>query len=215
MTSREIAEITGKLHKNVMAAIREMEPAWVKITGLNFQLSEYTDPTGRKLPQYELSKKECLYIGTKFNDEARAKLINRWEQLELEKQNNKLPDFSNPAEAARAWADEFEAKQLAETKVKELTPKADGYDQFLDTSSYKSMKEAANTLGYGRNKFMGMLRKMGFLTSHNLPYQRFIDSGHFTVKQSVKNGMSFSTAFVTAKGVDYLKNHLFNIVKKL
>lgn len=34
---------------------------------------------------YELNKIECLYIATKFNDEARAKLVLRWEQLEKEK----------------------------------------------------------------------------------------------------------------------------------
>jgi phage regulator Rha-like protein len=47
MTSREIAEVTGKEHKNVLAAIRSMEEAWVKVTGLSFKLSEYTDSTGR------------------------------------------------------------------------------------------------------------------------------------------------------------------------
>ena len=29
-----------------------------------------------------LNKEECLYIATKFNDEARAKLVLRWEELE-------------------------------------------------------------------------------------------------------------------------------------
>ena len=38
MTSLEIAELTGKQHKDVMKAIRNMEPAWVKVTGLKFQL---------------------------------------------------------------------------------------------------------------------------------------------------------------------------------
>ena len=42
MTSLEIAELTGKQHKNVMQAIRNMEPAWEKITGLKFQLCEKT-----------------------------------------------------------------------------------------------------------------------------------------------------------------------------
>jgi len=85
MSSKEIAEIAGKLHKNVLAEIRLMEPAWEKITGLKFQLSEYTDTTGRKLPCYELTRRECLYVATKFNDEARAKLIVRWEELELDR----------------------------------------------------------------------------------------------------------------------------------
>lgn len=43
MSSIEIAELTGKEHKNVMAAIRSMEPAWAKINGLKFKLVEYAD----------------------------------------------------------------------------------------------------------------------------------------------------------------------------
>ncbi len=86
MTSLEIAELTGKQHKNVMQAIRNMEPAWEKVTGLKFQLCEksYLLANGvtKKQPFYQLTKTECLYIATKFNDEARAKLVLRWEELE-------------------------------------------------------------------------------------------------------------------------------------
>ena len=85
MTSLEIAELTGKNHRDVLKAIRNMEPAWDKITERKFALSEYTDPTGRSLPCYNLTKTECLYIATKFNDEARAILVLRWEQLEKER----------------------------------------------------------------------------------------------------------------------------------
>ena len=86
MTSIEIAEVTGKQHKNVMQAIRNMESAWEKICGLKFQLtsrtisqpnggtrkitqgkfylSTYKDPTGRTLPCYSLTKTECTQIDT-------------------------------------------------------------------------------------------------------------------------------------------------------
>ena len=37
------------------------------------------------MPCYSLNKTECLYIATKFNDEARAKLVIRWQQLEKER----------------------------------------------------------------------------------------------------------------------------------
>ena len=87
MTSLEIAELTGKQHKNVMQAIRNMEPAWEKVTGLKFQLCEksYLLANGvtKKQPFYQLTKTECLYIATKFNDEARAKLVLRWQELEM------------------------------------------------------------------------------------------------------------------------------------
>ena len=82
MTSLEIAEVAGKQHKNVMQAIRNMEPGWEKVAGLKFQLGSYKDLNGQLRPCYSLTKTECLYIATKFNDEARAKLVLRWEQLE-------------------------------------------------------------------------------------------------------------------------------------
>lgn len=88
MTSLEIAELTGKQHKNVMQAIRNMEPAWEKVTGLKFQLCEksYLLANGvtKKQPFYQLTKTECLYIATKFNDEARARLVLRWQELEMD-----------------------------------------------------------------------------------------------------------------------------------
>ena len=96
MTSLEIAELTGKQHKNVMQAIRNMEPAWEKTCGLKFQLTSRTivQPNGgtREVPCYSLTKTECLYIATKFNDEARAKLVLRWEELEKADVRRKMSD---------------------------------------------------------------------------------------------------------------------------
>ncbi|MDR2042475.1 MAG: Rha family transcriptional regulator [Tannerella sp.] len=83
MTSLEIAERTGKRHDNVLRTIRSMEPAWVKVTGRKFNVLTFEDVKGEKRPMFELTKTECLYIATKFNDEARAKLVIRWEELEL------------------------------------------------------------------------------------------------------------------------------------
>ena len=85
MTSLEIAELTGKQHFHVMEAIRKMEPAWEKIAASNFRLGSYKDANGQLRPCYSLTKTECLYIATKFNDEARAKLVLRWEELERER----------------------------------------------------------------------------------------------------------------------------------
>jgi len=89
MTSLEIAELTGKQHKDVMKAIRNMESSWEKVCGRKFALTSRTivQPNGgtREVPCYVLTKTETLYIATKFNDEARAKLVLRWEFLERER----------------------------------------------------------------------------------------------------------------------------------
>lgn len=122
MSSLEIARLTGKPHNDVLKAIRAMEPAWKETTEGKFSRSEYKDSTGRSLPCFELTKTECLYVATKFNDKARAKLVIRWEELERKARANmlQLPDFTNPAEAARAWAQEYEQKTTLMIENKRL-----------------------------------------------------------------------------------------------
>ena len=77
----------------MMHAIRNMKQKKEKVCGLKFQLTSRTivQPNGgtREVPCYMLTKTECLYIATKFNDEARAKLVLRWQQLELAEQERR------------------------------------------------------------------------------------------------------------------------------
>ena len=122
MSSLEIAELTGKPHNDVMKAIRAMEPAWKKISEGNFSLTSYSDAQGKQRPCYELTKTECLYVATKFNDEARAKLVLRWEELERKARASmlQLPDFTDPAEAAMAWAKEYKEKKVLAIENKKL-----------------------------------------------------------------------------------------------
>ena len=96
MTSLEIAELTGKQHNDLMKAIRKMEPAWEKVQGGKFSLLQktYQLPNGgtKLQPYYSLTKTECLYIATKFNDEARAKLVLRWQELEMADVRRKMAE---------------------------------------------------------------------------------------------------------------------------
>ena len=63
-----------------------MESAWEKVSEGKFSLTSriIEQPNGgtREAPCCVLAKTECLYIATKFNDEARAKLVLRWEAFQ-------------------------------------------------------------------------------------------------------------------------------------
>ena len=111
MTSLEIAELTDKQHKDVLKAIRNMEPAWENVCGRKFALTSRTivQPNGgtREVPCYQLTKTECLYIATKFNDEARAKLVLRWQQLELAEQERRQQLCLPSPQKILAMADEI------------------------------------------------------------------------------------------------------------
>ena len=182
MTSLEIAELTGKQHKDVMKAIRNMEPAWVKVCGRNFALTSRTiiQPNGgtREVPCYQLTKTECLYIATKFNDEARAKLVLRWQELELQEQKRRqqlcLPE---PKEILRL-ADEIIGEGL-----RMLNEEAE------DTLTATQVAKTFNMKVYD---FNAVLRDMGIQFTFEQAMQQSVavkgaNVNHNTVRQMLKN----------------------------
>ena len=98
ITSLDIAKLTGKEHRNVLRDIRNMEPAWEKLHQLKFeqmQIRENLPNNGYRLRTvYALTKLECLYIATKYDDVSRAKLVLRWEELEKEDVRRKKEEVS-------------------------------------------------------------------------------------------------------------------------
>ena len=86
ITSLDIAKLTGKEHRNVLRDIKNMEPAWEQLHQLKFeqmQIKEKLPNNGYRMRKvYVLTKLESLYIATKYNDQARARLILRWAELE-------------------------------------------------------------------------------------------------------------------------------------
>ena len=80
MSSREIAELTGKEHKHVLADIRNMCES-LKIQSTEFS-GDYKDDKGRTYPCFNLPKRESLILVSGYSVELRAKIIDRWQELE-------------------------------------------------------------------------------------------------------------------------------------
>ena len=230
MTSLEIAELVGREHKSVMRSIREMEEGWVKIRGCKFALTsrEVQQPNGgiREVPCYELNKIECLYIATKFNDEARAKLVIRWEELETKERTGGFvvpQTFSQALMLAARQQEEIERQQKTieakDRKIAEDAPKVVFSDAVVGSKSSCLIGELAKILtqnGYqiGQNRLFEKLRNEGYLGSkgeyYNIPNQKFIEQGLFELKKTThsENGVMKSsvTPKVTGKGQQYFIN---------
>ena len=217
MTSLEIAEVTGKRHSDVLEAIRNMESAWAKVAQRKFPLGSYKDANNQSRPCYILNKTECLYVATKFNDEARAKLVLRWEELENQARKSEvvMPNFSNPAEAARAWADQYEQRLKLEAKAREDAPKVEFYDTTAKSDDTFDLDNVAKTLNYkniGRNNLFKILKEQKVLMRNRNPYQKYVDCGYFKIIQQPfdrggKPGINSKTV-VYQKGVDFIKKLL-------
>ena len=201
MSSLEIAKLTGKPHNDVMKAIRAMEPSWEKVSQGKFSLSsrKVEQPNGgiRKYPCYELTKTECLYVATKFNDEARAKLVLRWEELEQKQRASmlQLPDFTDPAEAAMAWAKEYkekkvlaiENKKLEEENIQlaaenqELKHDKNYLDLIMRSKALLTVSQIAQDYGMSGKALNKQLAQMGIQYSINgqwILYAKYKDCGY-------------------------------------
>jgi anti-repressor protein len=153
----------------------------------------------------DCAKELSMLQRTDKGKEARQYFIAREKQAkELEKQQ--LPqDYLS---ALKALVSSEEQKQLAQAEVKELKPKAEGFDTFINSNSLQGFKEVANVLGLGRNTLMKKLRELKIITSKNIPYQNYLSMGLFEVKESTQNGFNTATTYVTPKGVDYIRTKI-------
>lgn len=131
MSSLEVAETTGKMHKHVLEAIRKMERGWFQVSGTKFRLASYKDAQGKDRPCYHLTKDECLYVSTKFNDEARAKLVIRWKALETGKEKPYVEQVrdNKPMTAAQMFAMQAQINLEYENRLNAIESKIEKMEQ--------------------------------------------------------------------------------------
>ena len=239
MTSLQIAEITGKPHNDVMKAIRKMEPAWQKVQGGNFSLMQEeveTNNGGHKMrPYYSLNKEECLYIATKFNDEARAKLIKRWKELEEQHRKPSVPQNYLEALKSLVKAEEekqqlaLENKQQQATiltiskenmelgnKITEMLPKVSYYDQILQSNATMTITQIAQDYGMSAvrmNKELESMRIQHKVRGQWILYGQFLTGGYVhsravdIIRSDGRHDVKYNTEWTT-KGIIFLYDAL-------
>jgi phage antirepressor YoqD-like protein len=119
-----------------------------------------------------------------------------------------LPNFTDPAEAAIAWANEFKAKREAQEALALAAPKVEFVDRYVTADSgAKGLREVCKILKANERHFTAFLnaRQIMYRLAGNLtPYAPHIDAGRFVVKTGEANGHAFSTAKFTPKGVEWI-----------
>ncbi len=174
ITSLQISEVTGKNHGHLMRDIRKMEETWVNLGQSKFGLTSYIDSQNRAKPMYQLSKTESLYIATKFNDEARAKLILRWEQLEQQSQKP-MSTLDIMEQSIKMMRENQEALAEVKLEVGELKAKTSTHPEYFTVVGYGNLNgvsvniKLASRLGRAASK---LCKEKGLLTDE-IPDPRF------------------------------------------
>lgn len=193
MSSREIAALTDKEHAHVVRDINAMVKQYRKEMNLS-ELGKWEDPEGFKTISREyngrkvvdeviLNKDWTLTLISGYRVSLRKKIISRWQELEAERLPMlTLPDFNNPAEAARAWADQFEHRQIAEKELETARPKAQAYDRIAAIDGMLSVTEIANKVGVSASLINEMLEELNVynqkIKRSRLFKKWFIDAGY-------------------------------------
>lgn len=108
---------------------------------------------------YVFPKREACLMAMSYSYELQAQIFDRMTAMEeaLKKPAITLPDFTDPAEAAMAWAEQYKAKQLAEKQVAVLAPKAQALDTIANTSQTYCLRECAKTIGIKESDLIDLL----------------------------------------------------------
>lgn len=147
----------------------------------------------------------------------------------------RLPDFSNPAEAARAWAQQYEEKKELEYKNaklelehKENQPKVDFANSVMQSTDCISIGEMAQLLkqnrlsNMGQNRFYEWLRYNGFLlqrgSRRNLPSQKSVNLSIMKIaeyyRDTIRGVLINRKAVVTPHGQAYFIEHFRKLSNK-
>ena len=211
MSSREIAELTGKRHDNVMADCRTLAAFYAQTyspekSGEWVKSRTYTDSTGRALPCFELNKQASLDLVTGYSLAHRHAVNVRWQELEAAQA--KPPAELSRMDILKLAMESEQARIEAETKLALAAPKVEFVDRYVEATGLFTFREVAKLLKANEARFREFLienKVMYYLGKKLTAYKNHEDAGRFAVKtDTAKNGHDYRQTFFTPKGVHWV-----------
>lgn len=197
ISSREVAEMVGKQHKEVLRDIRRViEHLAERKNALSelFIETTYEDSTGRELPCYQLTKKGCELFGTRMTGakgtqfaESYVQKFNEMEQRERQTVIQfQIPQ--NYAEALRLAADQAEENEKLKVeneiqahRIAEYEPKVNYLDKILSSKKTVTVTQIAADYGISAQKLNKILREERVQRKVNnqwILYRNYMNNGY-------------------------------------
>lgn len=214
MTSLDLREMVNEARNDAgEKPIRNADFLAKVIDELDISDETYGFPVGYKMNSqgtksayYELTLEQCMLVGMRESKAVRRSVLAKLKELEAKQYQ--LPDFTNPVEAARAWADSEEGRLIAIATVKEqeaslaiAAPKVNHYDTVVERTNLVNATQVGGKFKMSARK---LNEHLDYFDVYNKNVTRsrvfkkwFIDEGYGEVKQTMDG---YTQSLFTMKG---------------
>lgn len=182
MSSREIAELTGSTHDNVLKTVRALASKGV----VSSNDTPYVHPqNGQVYREFLLSQRDTLVVVSGYSVELRARIIDRWQELEALVGQFQIP--ATYAEALQAAADQAKDNQSLRLVILDQAPKVAAIKRLAAASGAICITDAAKQLQVQPSKLFAWLEQHRWIFRRKgskrwVAYQPRITAGYMTHK---------------------------------
>ena len=210
MSSREVAELTGKDHRHVLRDLDVLRGQLGDMFAGSAQ--PWTHPqNSQRYPEYVLDKDTTLCLVAGYDAVVRMRIIKRWQELEAQ-QAPKLPQTM--AQALRLAAEQAEQIEVQQKQLALAAPKVEFVDRYVQQGTGSmGLRQVCKVLCAKQNDFTDFLLQRGLMyrttpVSPLTPRAEHIHNGRFEAKTGNAEHGENSHAYVhykfTPKGVEWI-----------
>ena len=159
MSSREIADLCEARHNDVVASIVRLFDREVLRESRKTTRTVAPEGGGRPMQVYDLTKRDTLVVVSGYNAELRAKIIDRWQELEAQTQSDPMVALNDPATMRGLLLSYSEKVMALETANAELAPKAEALDRIASAQGSLCITDAAKALQMPPRELFNWMQK--------------------------------------------------------
>lgn len=182
-----------------------------ELEGSYYTKNVVKNQNGTESVVYELTIEQCTLIGMRESKGVRRTVLEKLKQLENHIQ---LPNFTDPAEAAIAWANEYKAKQALAIELKAAEPKINFYDKVGDSENLLIASAIGQSFKTNPMSGIALNRHLEKMNVYNMAVkgkrvfkQWFVDKG---LGRMVQNDNGYPQAKFTTDGQQWITEMFTN-----